>query len=310
MRVAVIGGGALGSLFAARLTPRAAVWLLSGWPAHQAAIRQAGLRLTHPDGRVETVSVRVAAPEAAPALWADLALILVKSPQTEAAAHKAARSLKADGLALTLQNGLGNLETIAAVLGEDRAAQGVTAQGATILAPGSIYHAGAGPTWLAAPAGLRPAVAEIAGLFNAAGFETALADNLTEMVWGKLVVNAGINALTAILGRPNGFLAEDESARALMREAAQEAAAVAQAQDIGLPFNYPPAHVEQVARATAPNISSMLADVRRRVPTEVAVINGAVVRAGRRLGVPTPVNNTLLRLVQAIEAGYADTINP
>lgn len=310
MRLAVIGGGAMGSLFAAQLAPHAAVWLLTGRQAHREAIARDGLRLQLPDGRLETVPVRVVASATALPAPVDVALILVKSPQTEAATRKAAAILKTDGLALTLQNGLGNLDTMAAALGEGRAAQGVTAHGASIPAPGRVVHAGAGPTWLAVPPGRHSIVAAVAELFNVAGLETHVADDLAGMVWGKLTVNAGINALTAILGRPNGFLADDDSARVLMHAAACEAAAVAHAQGIRLPFDDPAAHVEQVARATARNISSMLADVRRRVPTEAPVINGAVVRAGRRLGVPTPVNRALWRLVQAIEAGYADTINP
>ncbi|RME49426.1 MAG: 2-dehydropantoate 2-reductase [Caldilineae bacterium] len=305
MKVVIIGGGAMGSLLAAKLTPHAEVWLVSGWRAHVEAIRRDGLRLTETDGSTRTLTVRVVTPPIEGGGDADLALIAVKARQTEEAAHRAAALLKPDGLALSLQNGLGNVERIAAVLGTERAVQGVTAHGATMVAPGHVRHAGAGPTHMAT----RPAIARqmegVRALFEAAGFETRLSGNLDSVVWGKLVVNAGINALTAILGVPNGALVERAGARQAMEAAVVEAAAVARAAGIALPYEDPVRRAREVARATASNRSSMWADVLRGVPTEIDAINGAVVRAGRRFGVPAPVNQMLVWLVQAVEAGYS-----
>jgi 2-dehydropantoate 2-reductase len=141
-------------------------------------------------------------------------------------------------------------------------------------------------------------------LFQAAGFEAHLADNVDNLVWGKLIVNVGINALTAILRVPNGALAELPAARTLLERAVVEAVAVVQAKKITLPYENPVERVVGVARATAANRSSMLQDVLRGAPTEIGVINGAIVHEGERVGVPTPVNQMLTDVVRAIEASY------
>jgi 2-dehydropantoate 2-reductase len=204
-------------------------------------------------------------------------------------------------LVVTLQNGLGNRETLAAELGEGRVGQGVTMLGATLLGPGRVRHAGQGPTIFGA-APDRGGAAALAGLFAACGLPAELTDDLEALVWGKLMVNAGINALSALLRVPNGALAAIPQARALAERAAGEAAAVAAARGVRLPYADPAAHALGVAQATGANRSSMLQDVLRGSPTEVDAINGAVAREGRRLGVPTPVNALLTELVAALDA--------
>lgn len=308
MRAAVVGGGALGSLLAAKLAPLLDLWLITGWAEQAAAIRRSGLTLIELDGSETQTAMQVAERTEDLPVAVDLALIAVKSHDTPRAAQKAAQVLAPDGLALTLQNGLGNLEVIAQVVGPARAAQGVTAMGATLLGPGRVRFAGAGPTHLAGSAEQAARLDAVAHIFRQAGFETYCTADVAGLVWGKLVVNAGINALTALLRVPNGVLLEQPAARSLMAAAAQEAAAVAAAQGITLPFADPVARVEQVARATAANRSSMLQDVLRQAPTEVDVINGAVARLGHRWGVPTPVNNVLVELVTALQATYAQRL--
>jgi 2-dehydropantoate 2-reductase len=139
-------------------------------------------------------------------------------------------------------------------------------------------------------------------LFNACGLPAELSDDLDALVWGKLVVNAGINALTALLRIPNGALAASAEARTLMAGAVAEAAAVAQARGTTLPYDNPLAHTLAIAQTTGANHSSMLQDVLRGSPTEIDAINGAVEREGLRLGVPTPVNSVLAALVRALDA--------
>jgi 2-dehydropantoate 2-reductase len=177
----------------------------------------------------------------------------------------------------------------------------VTALGATLLGPGRVRHAGQGATVFGAapdPAGM----AGLAELFGACGLPAELSDDLDALVWGKLVVNAGINALTALLRVHNGALATTPQARALVAEVVAEAVAVAAARGTALPYADPPEHVLAIAAATGANRSSMLQDVLRGSPTEIATINGAVVAEGRRLGVPTPANELLSALVEALDA--------
>jgi 2-dehydropantoate 2-reductase len=229
-----------------------------------------------------------------------LALVLVKSYQTARTAVEIAPVLSPDGLAVTFQNGLGNFETLEATLGFGRVAQGVTAQGATMLGPGVVRHAGHGPSYLALTTGRQAQIAGLAELMQKAGLSVEVTGNVLSLQWGKLAVNAGINPLTAILRVPNGFLAENQRARSIMCAAAEESAEVAAALGIKLPYSSASQRVLEVAKGTANNYSSMLQDILRGAPTEIDAINGAVVDQGRRVGIPTPVNAELWRVVKQI----------
>ncbi|MEW5958717.1 MAG: 2-dehydropantoate 2-reductase [Chloroflexota bacterium] len=300
LNIAIFGVGAMGTLFGSRLSPLAEVTLFGRWPEQIETLRRHGLTITQPDGRQTHHWLQVTnnLQDMPPA---DIALILVKSRQTARAARQAANILQPAGLAITLQNGLGNLEKLARAVEPERAGLGITAQGATVLAPGHLRHAGQGPTHLAVRAGQERQMRQVAGLFNAAGLPTTLVDNADSLVWGKLAINAGINPLTALLGIPNGKLNEDKKLRQMMAGAASEVAQVAAAQGIRLPYADAAIRVAEVAQATAGNRSSMLQDVSRGALTEIDAISGAVVRQGRRLGVPTPINELLLNLVKEKE---------
>ena len=292
--ILIVGTGAMASIFGARLSRYADVILLGTWEAGLAALKEHGVRLVGHDGAERIYPVRATSTlkECAGQRYA---LVLVKSWQTARAARQLASCLAPDGIALTLQNGLGNLETLQEHLGEERVALGVTTVGATLLGPGHVRVGGEGPTYMVRDSRLQP----IAGLLLKAGFEVVLEEDLENLVWGKLVVNAGINPITALLGIRNGELLESEPAHALLREVAHETAEVARARGVNLPFDDPGEWVANVARQTASNCSSMLQDVQRRAPTEIDAISGAVVREGERLGVSTPINATLWRLVRA-----------
>ena len=300
--ILIVGTGAMAGLFGARLGSHAEVTLLGTWKAGLEALTRDGIHL-HENGSVLQVPVRVSS-NPADCQGTEIALFLVKSWQTQRAAAMLAKCLAPRGVALTLQNGLGNLELMEAELGPQRVALGVTTVGATVLGPGKVRVGGTGVTYVAPHPRLEPLV----DVLQTAGFEVHPADNIESLVWGKLAVNCGINALTALLEVSNGELLVRPGARATMQAAAQETARVAAAKGVKLPYLDPVEQVEDVIRRTASNISSMLQDIRRRAPTEVNAINGAVVEIADRLGVPAPVNRTLLNLVRAkvqpwLEAG-------
>jgi 2-dehydropantoate 2-reductase len=302
----IAGSGAMGSLFAARLASLVDLTVIAHWPPQLAALQGSGLTLEEPDGRrihLPPGALRVTG-DARVVVEVDAALVLVKSYQTARAAHEVAAVLAPDGLAVTLQNGLGNLEMLAAMVGSERATAGATSEGATLLSPGLVRHAGHGLTTLCACApAQRGRLDSLAAVLEEAGFVTRRSDDVESLLWAKVAVNAGINPLTALLGVPNGFLAEHEAARALMVAAAEEAEAVAVA--LGCEAAQPPAgeRALQVARATAANRSSMLQDRLNGRPTELEAITGAVVTRGAAQGVPTPVNSALLMLSRAAERG-------
>jgi 2-dehydropantoate 2-reductase len=295
--VLIVGTGAMACLFASRLTAAGIkVTLLGTWIEGLQALRTQGVRLVREDGSEQAYPVRATADPAdcAGARWA---LVMVKSWQTPRAAQQLLACLAPDGLALTLQNGLGNRETLVEALGEQRVALGVTTTGATLLAPGRVRSGGEGIISLGTHARLDP----LAVLLQQAGFVVEIVPQADDLLWSKLVINAAINPLSALMRVPNGELLNRPSARALMADAAREAAAVASALGQRLTYADPVAKAEDVARRTAVNHSSMYQDVRRGAPTEIDAICGAIVAAGERLGVPTPVNRTLWRLIKALE---------
>lgn len=303
--IGIVGSGALASLFAARLQGHAEVVVIGSWEPQLAALRR-GLRLIHLDGR-QTEHRIEATTDPASAGPVDAALILVKSYQTPQAVARVQAALSANGVAVTLQNGAGNLEQLQAALGQ-RATLGVTSLGATLERPGVVRHAGEGPIHLAPPAvaaddPARKAFDRLLAALRAAGFDVHLTEEVAGLVWGKLAINAGINPLTALLTVPNGFLADHRACRRLMEEAAREVGAVAAAQGIDLPYDNPAAAALDVARRTAANRSSMLQDRSQGRPTEIDAICGAVVAAGERHGVPTPVNRLFLRWMAARSEG-------
>lgn len=299
-KIAILGIGAMGCLFAALLEPVAEPVLIGSWPEQIAAIRKEGLRLEHPDGRESRHHLKIT-DNLQEVGQVSLALVLVKSRQTGNAAAAAAELLRPDGLALTLQNGLNNLSRLEAALGTSRTALGVTSEGATLLAPGLVRHAGRGRTHLAYGSLPVARLQPVYDLFRAAGLETFLVGNADDIQWNKLAINAAINPLTALLRVPNGFLAANEQTRALMQQIAAEVAAVAQAQGMKLSAAEAGKRAIEVAQVTAANHSSMLQDIQRGVQTEIEAICGAVVATGQRLGIATLLNGRLLALVKQAE---------
>jgi 2-dehydropantoate 2-reductase len=294
--VLIMGTGAMACLFGAHLSAAGVPVILFGaWVQGIQALKQNGVRLIDKQGTERAYPVW-ATTNLKDCRNAHYALVLVKSWQTARTAKQLAECLTADGLALTLQNGMGNRELLAQALGARRVTFGVTTAGATLLGPGIVQQGGEGVISLSA----HPRLATLSNLLQSAGFVIETEPDATALLWGKLVINAAINPLTALLRLPNGELLERTAARQLLQAAAREAAAVAVAQGIRLPYPDPVVAAESIARRTANNRSSMLQDVERGAPTEIDAICGAIVQAGELTGVPTPINRTLWQLVKAV----------
>jgi len=296
--VLIVGTGALANLFAARLAARGVlITMLGTWPEGLAALQKSGVRLIDGGGKERAFPVK-ATNNPDDCVGANLALVLVKAWQTERAAGQLAKCLAPEGVALSLQNGLGNKEILAKYLGDQRVGLGVTTTGATLLGSGRVRPGGEGVISL----GANPRLGSMPKLLEQAGFNIEITTDLDALIWGKLVINAAINPLTALLRVPNGELLVRPSARAIMTRTAREVFDVASAKGVRLPFDAPVSAAEDVARRTAANRSSMLQDVSRGAPTEIDAICGAVVRTGEQVDVPTPTNYTLLRLVSFMAA--------
>jgi 2-dehydropantoate 2-reductase len=322
MDTLIVGTGALATLFAARLSAAGhSITMLGTWKGGIEALRKNGARLIDSNGVESDYLVNVT-DNPRDCLGARYALVLVKSWQTERAARQLGECLADDGLAVTLQNGLGNRETLSKILDRQateitetlekkqrrifvdsvvkeiylsRVALGTTTTGATLMGPGLVRAGGEGIISIERHQALGP----LEEALRSARFNLQIVDDAQSLIWGKLVINAAINPLTALLRIPNGELLERPAAREVMGALARETAEVATAERISLPFSNPVHAAEDVARKTAGNHSSMFQDVRRGAPTEIDAICGAVTRRGEEHGVATPYNRACWKLVRA-----------
>jgi len=301
--ILIVGTGAMACLFAARLSPLVEVTMLGSWKEGIQALRERGVRIMESDGSEHQFPVKVT-DDPTECFGTLDTLVLVKSWQTARAADQLGRCLEGNGIALTLQNGMGNLEALREVLGEERAALGVTTTGATLVEPGLVRVGGMGPTHIV-PCGR---LERMVHWLRQVGFSIVESDDLDGLVWGKLVINAGINPLSALLRIPNGELLERKDAVWLMVAAAREVAAVSNAKGVKLPFDEPELEIANVAFRTARNRSSMYQDILRGAPTEIDAICGAVVDEGLKLGVPTPINETFWHLIRAVVSCYKEIL--
>lgn len=236
----------------------------------------------------------------------DVVLLCVKSYDIKSCLDTCAPILGDHTLLIFMQNGIGHLACESSLYGAT-AAYGTTTEGATILGPGHVLHAGKGAThlgFLSPPAAhFTTLLSRTHELFMRGGLQATLTTNILTKLWAKLFVNVGINALTATLGCKNGELLTLPGAALRMQSAILEAAQIAQAKGIDVPGD-PIEAAYAVCRKTAANVSSMLQDVRKKRRTEIGAINGAVVAFGRELCIETPENTLLMEQVRNLENTY------
>ncbi len=315
MKVVIIGPGALGCLLAASLTiklgqsnkniPELDLWLLDYKPERAQYLCEHGLILEE-NNRKKPCRIK-ATTDPAEIGPADIIILCVKSLQVAAGLQQAAKLVQPDTLLVAMQNGIGHLELLKDKQKLPSIVLGVTAQGANMVAPGHVRHAGDGLTRIgflkSASFTKSLLLAKVCNMLNYGGVETVIVDNILDYVWSKLIINVGINALTAMHRCPNGKLLESADTLEKLSTAVREGETVARALNMEL-IGDPLAMTIDVCRKTAQNLSSMLQDVNNKRPTEIDSINGAIIAAGRKLGIPTPVNDELLQSVKEIEQAY------
>ncbi len=302
--IAIVGPGAIGCLFGALLTEAGhRVIMLDIRPGRAEKLNRDGIHVEDISGKRD-VKVR-ATIRPSDVSDCDLVIIATKSYDTGAAVNSIARIIASATPVLTLQNGLGNVDLIAQAIGADRTIGGITSRGATLVADGSIIHAGTGKTVIGTPSNrLTENLKRVRSILESAGFDPQVSDDLDGAIWGKLVINVGINALTAITRLNNPRLLEFQGTREIMQGPDTEAVSLAQAEGLKLAYKDPLAQVEEVCRLTATNVSSMLQDVLAKRRTEIDAINGAVEKIGNEVVIPTPINSLLTSLVRTIELSY------
>jgi len=303
MRVAVIGCGAVGSLFAANLSllEDVEVWAYDLAREHVEAIARDGLRLT---GAGEVVGRPRATSDAAELPPCDFGIVATKAMHTGPAIAATAHAF-ADGCVATVQNGLGNEETLAAHV--ERVIRGTTFPAGKIVEPGVVQWDVKGETTLGPYDGRVP-LAEVERLADActrAGMPTAAVEDARGPQWRKVIFNASTNPVGALTGLTHGRVCERPDLRGLVSGLVAEGKAVAAAQGIVLD-----ADPEQlIDHAAKPEVAydhkaSMLQDVEARRTTEIDFLNGGIVRFGREHGVPTPLNEAIWALVKGVEQSW------
>jgi 2-dehydropantoate 2-reductase len=303
VKIAIVGAGAMGSVYAGILGDAGnEVWAVDVWAEHVEAIKARGLTVEGAGGN-RTVRIE-ATSDPAPVGVCDLVVIATKALDVERAARSAKPLLGPQTVVLPIQNGLGSADRIAAVLGEESVAIGVVGGfGASIVGPGHVHHNG----WELVRLGERhgPATARIrriAKTWEDAGFRVEVYDDVDQLVWEKLICNVCFSAACAILERPIRDVLDDVGAWQVASRCAQEAYDVARARRIALSFDDPVAYARTFGEKIPDAKPSMLLDVLAGRPCEIDVINGAIPPAARELGLAAPVNETVVALVKAKSA--------
>ena len=303
VRVAVVGAGAVGCWFGGMLARAGVPVTFIGRPSHVEAMRRDGLRLS---GATYDEHVRVeASTDVAAAAGAALVLVCVKSTDTERTGAELAPHLAPGACVLSLQNGVDNAPRLQAVLGRP-VAPAVVYVATEMGGPGHVRHLGRGelviPADTSASAGLSSA--DIVALFARAGVPVERSDNVVGALWGKLLLNCGYNAISAIADAPYGRMVTLPGVAQTVHDAVAECLAVAAALGVVIPGDVW-ASVTRIATSMPGQVSSTCQDLRRGKPTEIDHLNGYIVREGDRLGIPVPLNRALHALVKALETKTA-----
>jgi len=304
LRIAIIGCGAMGSVYAGLLASAGnEVIAVDRWADHVAAINAQGLRL---EGFSGERTVKIAAHETPPEEPADMIVIAVKASAAQAAAASARRMLGPQTVVVTIQNGLGSSDVVAGALGSERLMVGIAGGfGASLKGPGQAHHNGMQTIRMGAYGSLDFASVERAvAVWRIAGFSAEAAEDIAVMQWEKLICNVAYSAPCTLTGLTIGAVMDDPEIGPVSRAAATEAWTVARARGIAVKIDDPVAYVRNFGSKIPRAKPSLLLDYEAGRKGEIDVINGAIPREGEKVGIEAPVNTTLVRLVRFRERDF------
>ncbi len=307
MNIAILGAGAMGSAIGALLRQAGHdVTLIDVWREAVEAINRDGLKIHNKAGEITTCRVRAVHRPTDVAGPVDLLLVFVKCYDTVEAVKSALPILGPASTVLSLQNGWGNGPKIAQVVGEQRVLLGVSYHSATVLGPGVVKHGGVGQTFIGELTGESTSrLKAVADAFQAAGMEVIASPRVIQEIWAKLALNCVTLPTSAVTRITAERLLDTAEMQALCRAILEEVTATAQAQKIAFDFEERWGAIRGLLAKLSPGTKgSMLQDVEKQRRTEIDVINGAILQAGRRLKIPTPCNETMFNLIKALEATF------
>lgn len=306
MKIAILGGaGAMGGIIGGRLAAAGNdVTLVDVAQTAVDNINREGLRIDTKTGETDMIQV-AATTDPASVGPVDLVIVFVKCYHTENAVRSAAPMIGDHTAVLSLQNGWGNAPRIANLVGENRILVGVTYHSGTVLGPGHLKHTGIGDTHVGELDGtLSERLNRVVAAFNAAGLTAHASSNVLTTIWMKLALNVCTLPASALLHFYAHQMVEHDGTLAMMDALLREAVAVAHAQDIPLDFDERWEAITGLLKRAVGGKASMLQDVENKRRTEIDVVNGAIVEAGKRLGIPTPYNDSMVWLVKALEETF------
>ncbi len=298
MNIVIVGAGAIGSLFGALLAKNNTVVLVGRAP-HITAIQHNGLNI---NGKTH-LHVKLSAVESVKdiPISPNLILLSVKSYDTETAIKHTVPLIQDETVVVSLQNGLNNIEKIKHIVDKDCIVGGVTTHGAIFSNPGVIKHTGKGKTILGELDGIRSKRLEnIVRIFNEAGIETQVSNDIVKEIWGKVIINSSINPLTAFFNCKNGYLLENPLLKKIVETISEESTNIAQAEGIKITTLDMIQRTKEVIRDTASNYSSMLQSVQQRKKTEIDSMNGKLVTIGKQHRIDASLNKILVELVTSL----------
>lgn len=304
MKIAILGAGAMGTLFGSYLSRHNDVWLIDNNPQRVADINEKGVRMMEKEGEI-CFSPR-AVSDTSTLGEMDLLIVFVKSMYSRQALRERRGLIGPQTRLLSLQNGAGHEKVLSEFAPMERVILGATQHNCSIMADGCLHHGGGGQTVLGVLTGEGEGLCALAANFTQCGFETEVSDDVRWQIWRKMLLNASASSLTAVLQCPLGYVLEDAHSCALMEAMVREAVRVANGQ-VKRPFDAE----EEIARikgvlANARNgYTSIYADIARGARTEVDTISGYVVSEGDRQGIAVPNQRCVVELIHAMEGRSA-----
>lgn len=305
MKIAIIGAGAMGSLFGGHLSQVADVCLYDVNAQHMQAIRENGLHMTQ--GEKETVVYPRATTDPKEIGIVDAAIFFTKYTFMQSAVADALHCIGPNTLVLTLQNGIGSVDVITQRVPESQVAYGLTAYTSDMKGPGHIElttQQSVGTYFWPCTGVVSPTAKALEETMNKAGFHTEITEGVNKMIWRKLMINCSENTLCALLRVTVGQLVGTPESYEILRAIVYEISDVAQAKGIDLCREEGLRYVDEVSRAVMGHLPSMALDVKNGRKTEIACLNEAVAAEGARLGIPTPTVTMAARMVRTLEANY------
>jgi 2-dehydropantoate 2-reductase len=311
LKIAVVGAGAMGSLFAGHLAEvEEDVWVYDVWEEHIQAIQEKGLKMIGPKGE-KRIPLKATTNPSEPGI-VDCVFLFVKYPYTRRAVQDAEAMIGPQTSVLSLQNGIGGVDIIGESIRQDQILFGLTTLTSELTGPGCIEESfkGEGETYFWPLNGeVSERVEHISAVFNKAGIHTKITPDVELRIWQKLIVNACQNSLTAITRLKVGDLTDQDASEDIFNGTIAEIVQVANRKGIPLDLEESLEFNRKISEQARDHYPSMLIDVKNKRKTEIDCLNGAVIREGQRLGVETPFNRVIYNIIRIVENSYEKQIS-